>query len=55
LEKMLSDGYDFIAYSVDFRILDVGVKSAVELIQELKNNESDCDYSSSNVSNSISQ
>ncbi|HLB41794.1 MAG TPA: aldolase/citrate lyase family protein [Gammaproteobacteria bacterium] len=35
LKKIIDDEYDFIAYSVDIRILDVGVKSAINQFKRL--------------------
>lgn len=36
LEQTIRDGYTFIAYSVDMRILDVGVRRAIAKIKEMQ-------------------
>jgi len=36
LERTVREGYNFIAYSVDIRVLDVGVRQGISKVKELK-------------------
>ena len=36
LEQIVREGYVFIAYSVDIRLLDIGVRQGIAMIKEIQ-------------------